>query len=153
MEQATNISDEHIFKSEVHLWLGRVTTGPVSFLGIVGNVVCWAVWGMETSFTPSVYLFRYLAVLDNVFLLTIILGTLTNQIYKYIFITCVLLIQENIVGVTLMIAIIRWVAVVFPLRAARFFNAYRVYLSCFFIFLVSVILFTSNLLCYHKVIG
>ncbi|PVD22701.1 hypothetical protein C0Q70_15957 [Pomacea canaliculata] len=94
---------------------------PVSFLGIVCNLVSLTVWNTHTKYSASIFLFKYLAVWDTTFLVSYICKTLLNSFNFYYELTVVL---EFFIGIskllsvhtTLQIAVCRWLAVSRPLQ-------------------------------------
>ncbi|PVD31290.1 hypothetical protein C0Q70_06702 [Pomacea canaliculata] len=102
-------------------YIHRVGIIPVALLGIVGNLVSLVVWNSQTTYSATIFLFKYLAVWDTAFLVTIIPVVLLYEVDPIgvaliLLNTLLALAKLESVHTTLLIAFTRWLAVYRPVH-------------------------------------
>ncbi|XP_025089661.1 uncharacterized protein LOC112561394 [Pomacea canaliculata] len=123
-------------------YIERAGCIPMSVLGIVGNVVSLAVWNTQRTYSTTIFLFKYLAVWDIVFLVTIIPVILlsdnkTVSVQFEMFDVSSYLAVLVSVHTTLLIAVSRWLAAYRPVHVhtGSLLSRRHVIIACLVIFL------------------
>ncbi|PVD31291.1 hypothetical protein C0Q70_06703 [Pomacea canaliculata] len=94
---------------------------PVALLGIVGNLVSLVVWNSQTTYSATIFLFKYLAVWDTAYLVSVIPVIFLYEVdptgVAFILLnTLSFLAKLESVHTTLLIAFTRWLAVYRPVH-------------------------------------
>ncbi|KAL8558167.1 hypothetical protein ACOMHN_035472 [Nucella lapillus] len=136
----------------VDFWLAGVTICTLASLGILGNVFSIVVWHTDRTFKAVLFLFKYLAVWDTLYLALVMVyshiirhrGTAANLALTLSLYHGASFFQLVSVHVTLLIAVSRWVAVTFPLCGMRHLASKRIYIFSGLILLYCAILQASQ---------
>ena len=133
---ADNVNRDQKAK-QIELWLFSVLPPALSFFGIVGNVVSLWVWQAQRSFNVTTFLFKSLSVWDTIFLVGAVAYSSKTVLNWFIYFFVWYfgnLAQLLSVHTTLLIAICRWIAMRYPLKARKLLTRKRVSISCVVLF-------------------
>ncbi|XP_025089662.1 FMRFamide receptor-like [Pomacea canaliculata] len=112
---------DYLYANAESYYIHRVGCIPVALLGIVGNLVSLVVWNSQTTYSATIFLFKYLAVWDTAFLVSVIPVIFLsrsrlshNALFAVTFLSTLARLES--VHTTLLIAITRWLAVYRPVH-------------------------------------
>ena len=122
---------------------------PICVFGTLANLLVMWVWSSETGYHPTSYLFKVLALVDTLVLVSYVVshaveGTFVHELF---FFPLVHACRQIGVQITMLLAVVRVVGIFFPLHSKSLFSRFRMrlVLTGFTLWDISMQAFTSYL--------